>query len=243
LLVYGCATHPVTVEIERRPADPRGHISTRPGRAGAVIAAPHGTSDPRTGEIAAELAGRTGFALVVATGFTLETGADGRPLRRYHVNRPSEGRPGFGLAHDVASAAAGQVYEAYERRVREAAGGPLRFYVEIHGNGREENATRIEIATTGVDRDHALQLKALLELTRDAHLRTTAEAPRLEVLIEPADTVFYGAGGAKRDGILRVPERALHIELPRSARREFRAVYTTILAEFLAEAVALQPLR
>ncbi|MBI1735828.1 MAG: hypothetical protein HYR51_11700 [Candidatus Rokubacteria bacterium] len=242
LLVYGCATHPVTVEIEPRPADPRGHISTRPGRPGVVVAAPHGTSDSRTGEIASEIARRTGFALVVATGFTLETGADGRPLRRYQVNRPSEGRPGFSPAHDQATPAARQIYEEYERRVREAARGPLRFYVEIHGNGREENAGRIEIATAGVDRDHALQLRTLLELTRDAHLRGQPEAPRLAILVEPADAVFYAAGGAKRDGILQVPERALHIELPRAARREFREIYTTILAEFLAEAVALRPL-
>ena len=242
LLVYGCATHPVTVEIEPRPADPRGHIAMRPGRAGVVVAAPHGTSDPRTGEIASEIARRTGFGLVVATGFTLEAAGDGRPLRRYHVNRPSEGRPGFGPTHDVVTPAARQIYEEYERRVREAARGPVRFYVEIHGNGREENAARIEIATTGVDHGHALQLKTLLELTRDAHLRTNTEAPRLQILVEPVDTVFYGAGGAKRDGILQVPERALHIELPRAARRDFRELYTAVLAEFLAEAVRLRPL-
>ncbi len=247
LLVYGCATYPVSVEVEpppaERPAEPRGHISIRAGRPGVVVAAPHGTCDPRTGEIASEIARRTGFGLVVATGFTLETAADGRPLLRYHVNRPTEGKPGTGPSEDRATPAARRVYETYERHVQQASGGALRFYVEIHGNGRTENATRIEIATVGVDAAHAVQLRTLFELTRDAHLRGHREAPRLSVLVEPADPVFYGASGTKREGILRLPERALHIELPRAARREFRDVYTTILAEFLADALALRPLK
>ena len=243
LLVYGCATHPVTVEIEPRSADPRGHISTRPGRPGLVVAAPHGTSDPLTGEIAAEIARRTGFGLVVATGFTVEMAADDRAVRRYQVNRPSEGRPGFGPVHDEPTPAARRIYDEYERRVREAARGPLMFFVEIHGNGRAENADRVEIATTGVDAEHALRLKTLLELTRDAHLRTYPAAPRLQILVEPADIVFYAAGGAKRDGILRLAQRALHVELPRAARRDFRDLYTAVLADFVAEAAALSARR
>src|SRR5688500_2890449 len=55
------------------PLDPgRGQIAARPGRPGLVVAAPHGSSDVRTAEIAAEVARRTGFGLVVASGFELE---------------------------------------------------------------------------------------------------------------------------------------------------------------------------
>jgi len=57
--------------------------------------------------------------------------------------------------------------------------------------------------------------------------------------VEPADRVVYAASGAKRLGILRLPERALHLELPRAARRDWREVYTAILADFLAQAAAL----
>jgi hypothetical protein len=248
LLVYGCATHPVTVEPEAprggepRLTDARGHISTRPGRAGVVVAAPHGTTDTRTGDMAAEIARRTGFGLVVATGFALEPDTKDQPGRRFQVNRPFDGIPGRGPADERATPDARSVYEEYERRVRETARGALRFYVEIHGNNRRDTATRIEIATVGVDHAHAVQLRTLLELTRDAHLRSHREAPRLDVLVEPADRVFYAAGGAKRDGILRWPDRALHIELPRIARHEFRDVYTAILVDFLTEAVALRPL-
>jgi hypothetical protein len=232
----GCAVHEVLVD-----GGP-GSIATRPGRPGFVVAAPHGRSDPRTGEIAAEIARRTGFGLVVATGFALEPDRPDGPGRRFQVNRPLEGVPGTPAALEVASAGARAVYEAYEAHVRRVAQGPLTFYAEIHGNGRREAAGRIEIATVGIDREEAVRLRTLLELIRDAHLLSAPGAPRLQVLVEPADPVLYAASGAKRSGILRLPARGLHIELPRAARTEWRHVYTAVLAEFLAEAaVQLRP--
>jgi hypothetical protein len=235
LVLYGCAAQRVEVAVDSQG----GWIAARPGRPGTVVAAPHGSSDPRTGDIAAELARRTGFGLVVATGFALEPDGSGVPARRYQVNRPLEGAPGRPPGHDVSSESARRVYEAYERRVREVAQGPLHFYAEIHGNNRHEAAGRIEIATVGVEHDDALRLRTLLELIRDAHLGGHPGAPRLEVRVEPADPVVYTASGAKRAGILRLPQRALHIELPRAARTRWQDVYTTILADFLAEAVAV----
>ena len=235
LVLYGCATH----AVEFPPTDARGHIAARAGRPGLVVAAPHAASDVGTGDIAAEIARRTGFGLVVASGFT--TGADTResPARRYEVNRPREGTPGRPPSEETATEAARRVYEAYERRVRETAQGPLRFYCEIHGNNHRDAAGRIEIATVGISMEFALRLRTLAELIRDAHLRVHRQAPSLAVLIEPADALRYSASGAKRDGILRVPQRALHIELPRAARVEFQEVYTAILADFIAQAVTL----
>jgi hypothetical protein len=235
VLLVGCTTRPVVIE---RTAVP-GHIATRVGRPGVVVAAPHGSSDQGTGEIAAEIARRTGFGLVVATGFNVEADQRERSGRRYQVNRPVEGMAGRPPAEEVDTAAARSVYEAYERRVRDAAQGPLRFYVEIHGNNRPELANRIEIATVGVDREQADKLRTLLELVRDAHLRARPSVLRAEVRVEPADPVFYAASGAKRGGILRLPQRALHIELPPVARREGRDLYTLILSDFLREAIAL----
>ena len=240
LLFSGCAAPSVTIESEPVP---RGHIVGRPGRAGVIVAAPHGTSDKNTGDIAAQISRRTGFGLVVATGFSIEPDTGERAGRRYLVNRPFEGVPGVRLAEEVMTAPARSVYDQYERRVREVSGGPLAFYVEVHGNGRRESADRIEVATVGVDREHALQLRTLFELTRDAHLRTDREAPRLRILVEPADQLFYTASGAKRAGILRLPQRALHIELPKAARVDWRDLYTAILADFVNEAVSLRPLR
>ena len=203
LLLYGCAAQSVSLE----PDVPRGHMVVRPGRPGFVIGAPHGTTDPQTGDFAAELARRTGFGLVVAAGFPIEPAAPG------HL--------------------------AYEKRVQDAAQGPLTYYAEIHGNNRRESANRIEIATVGVDAGLAMRLRVLYELIRDAHLRAHPAAPRVDALVEPADKLFYGATGSKRDGILRLPTRALHLELPRAARTDARELYLTILADFLTQASTL----
>ena len=235
LVLFGCAAQTVDYPAETA----RGQIVVRPGRPGFVVAAPHGSSDVQTGTIAADLARRTGFGLVVASGFNLEADTRERPGRRYQVNRPFEGTPSRPPSEETATDGARSVYEAYERRVREIAQGPLRFYTEIHGNNRHETSGRIEIATVGVDTEFAQRLRALAELVRDVHLRGRAEAPRLEVRVEPADPVVYAASGAKRDGILKLPERALHIELPRTARVEHRELYTAILADFVAQAVSL----
>lgn len=229
--LWGCAVHPVALP----PEPSRGHIAVRAGRPGLVVAAPHGGSDPGTAEIAAGIAHRTGFGLVIASGFSIDPDTADGPGRRYQVNRPLEGVPGRPPGEEAVTDAARQVYESFERRVREAAQGPLRFYAEIHGNNRPESAARIEIATVGVDREQAQRLRTLLELIRDAHLRGRTGAPRLQVAVEPADPIIYGASGSKRSGILRLPERALHIELPRAARREWQEIYTTILAEFFSE--------
>jgi hypothetical protein len=235
VFLCGCAT--VTVEPE--PGAPRGTISVRPGRAGFVVAAPHGTSDTHTAEIAAELARRTGFGLVVASGFTLEADTPERPGRRYQVNRPTEGYPGRPAAEEVETVSARHVYAEYESRVRETARAPLRVYVEVHGNGRRESADRLEIATVGIGLDDAWRLRTLLELIRDARLRRHAGAPRLAVLIEPLDALRYTASGAKQFGILRLPSCALHVEIPRVARTEWRALYADVLADFLIEAARL----
>ncbi len=234
--VAGCATSGRTLpELEGLP----GRISAELGKPGLVIAAPHGSSDARSGEIATELGRRTGFGVVVATGFSLEPDTREASGRRYQVNRPLEGIPGRPASEEVASEGARQVYRAYEQRVRDVAQGPLLFYVEIHGNNHRDAADRIEIATVGVDRDEALRLRTLLELIRDAHLRSNREAPRLEIFVEPANPLRYAASSAKRDGILRLPQRALHFELPKAARTDWREIYVAILADFLVQAVPL----
>src|SRR5216684_6820455 len=68
IVLSGCATRASLPEIEGLPGALAGTI----GRRGVVIAAPHGISDARTGDIVAELGRRTGFGVVIATGFNLE---------------------------------------------------------------------------------------------------------------------------------------------------------------------------
>lgn len=231
LLVQGCAAIPPEPEIPLT----RGQFVSRSGKPGLVIGAPHGGSDNGTERISRELAERTGFGLVLATGFS---NIDSQ-RRRFHVNRPTEGVPGQPPSSEVYTEEARVVYEAYVRRVKEAARGPLRLFVELHGNARKESAGRIEIATVGVDRQQAWKLKTLFELIRDAHLRAWPEAPRLQLLMEPLDQLHLNASVAKQTGILRLPQQALHIELPRAARSAGREAYVEILAEFLRETSTL----
>src|SRR5262245_24788277 len=122
-----------------------GRFSATAGQPGVVVAAPHGISDARTADIVAELGRRTGFGLVIATGFNIEPDTPVDAGRRYEVNRPFEGLAGRPPSEEVATEGARHVYEAYEQRVREVAQGPLVFYAEIHGNSHPDAANRIEI--------------------------------------------------------------------------------------------------
>ncbi len=218
------------------PAGPiAGSVQVEKGRPGIVIAAPHGTSDSATDLMGRELAKLTGFSLVVVTGYT-HVDAGGR---RYNVNRPTESQLGAAARLEVETEPARQVYQAYRRRVTEVAQGPLRLYVEVHGNARPESAGRMEIATVGVSRDDAWRLKALLEMIRDARLPAEGDVPRLEVWMEPYDSLWYTASAAKQSGILAQTQLALHIELPRAARTTYREAYTTVLADFLIQSATL----
>ncbi len=240
MLLQGCAGLIGGKEQLPPPAAPaptsgaQGAFDVQKGRPGFVIAAPHGTSDSATDIIGRDLARLTGFGLVVVTGFS-HLDAEGR---RLNVNRPTESVPGTAARLEVETEAARRVYESYRRRVADAAQGPVRFYVEVHGNGRKESAGRVEIATVGLGRDDAWRLKTLLELIRDARLREDQEIPRLEIWVEALDPVWYTASAAKQSGMLAASSLALHIELPRAARTAYRQAYTELLADFLVQSAA-----
>jgi hypothetical protein len=236
LLVQGCAgivpDRRATPELVGHPG---GAFLVQRGQAGIVIGAPHGTSDSDTDRVALDLARRTGFGLVVATGFAF-LDPEGR---RLNVNRPTESVPGSPARQEAETRAARDAYAAYRRHLHEAAQGPLALYVEIHGNGRRQSAGRLEIATVGVSRDEGWRLKTLLELVRDAHLGARPGPPRLDVLVEPVDPLHYRASAAKRGGALGLAPRALHIEIPRIARTAHREAYTALLADFLTQAAGV----
>ncbi|MFQ5520654.1 MAG: hypothetical protein ACE5FK_04590 [Candidatus Methylomirabilia bacterium] len=231
MFLQGCAAVPGGHESLSVP----GRFVTSRGKPGLVIGAPHGGTDDRTTWIGREVAAKTGFSLVLATGFT----SPNSPHWRFNVNRPTEGIPGRPATEERYTEEARGVYERYIGQVRGVSQGPIRLYVELHGNTRQESAGRIEIATMGVDRLGAWKLKTLFELTRDSYLGSRPEVPRLEVLVEPLDRVVLTASSAKQIGILRLPRQAMHIELPRAARTSAGEVYAQILAEFVQEASKL----
>src|SRR5262249_59586773 len=67
-----------------------GRFEVIAGRAGAVVAAPHGTTDTGTDAIGRDLARLTGFSAVLVTGFSHVDGLGSR----YHGNRPTESAAG-----------------------------------------------------------------------------------------------------------------------------------------------------
>jgi len=243
VLLPGCAgliggKESVPTTDASRPAQPgpgsfpgQGRLSVQKGRPGYVIGAPHGTTDTATDLIGIELAHRTGFGAAVATGFgKLDTEG-----RRYNVNRPTESLAGAPPRSETETEAARRVFEAYGRSVAEASQGPLRLYVEVHGNAHQDTADRVEIATVGLSKEDAWQVKTLLELVRDSYLRGQPETPRLEILVEPVDTLRYSASASKSAGVLGRADKALHIELPKAARTTSREAYTAILGDFLSQ--------
>lgn len=244
LALQGCAGVVPRREAPREPAAPTpvvvpgpagGSFSISRGRPGLVIAAPHGSSDTATDVIGAELARLTGWSAVVVRGFSNLDAAG----RRLNVNRPTEGVPGDPARLEVRTPAAREAFDAYRAHVARASQGPLRLYVEVHGNGREDSAGRIEIATVGLTRDEAWRMRTLLELVRDAHARGVEGLPRLGVIVEPLDVLHYTASAAKEHGVLGTTARALHVELPRAARTTHREGYIAILADFLTQAARL----
>lgn len=147
---------------------------------------------------------------------------------------------GFGLVvvYAASPAAPGPAAEAYEHALRQAAGGPVGFLVEIRGLDRAPCAGQIEIATVGVSAELAVRLRALAELIRDAHLRANSDVARLPVVVDDTDGVTDHVGGGS-DGARRWPPRALLIALPRCARPDWRETYGAILADFVTQAAAL----
>ena len=218
---------------QRAPAQlpGQGSLTVQKGRPGYVVGVPHGTTDSATDVIGLELARRTGFSSAVATGFG-RLDAEGR---RYNVNRPTESLAGAPPNAETQTEGARRVFEAYSRSVTDASQGPLRVYVEVHGNGHQDTAGRVEIATVGLSKEDAWQVKTLLELIRDAYLRGHPETPRLEIFVEPVDSLRYSASASKSGGVLGRSEKALHVELPKVARTTSRDAYTDMLADFLVQ--------
>jgi hypothetical protein len=196
-------------------------FQVRKGRPGIVIGAPPGASDAETDTVARELASLTGFGLVVVKG---SAGRNPGALVRVEDNN-----------EDALSA-----YHAYRRHVADAAQGPLRLYVEVHGAGPRGSAGRLQIATVGLSLDDAWRLKTLFELIRDARVQNPV--PRLEVSVEPGAASRDMVPAARPVGALGAP-RALEIDLPRAARTTYREVYTSVLATFLTESAAFLVVR
>lgn len=201
---------------------------------GIVIGSPHGSFDQNTADAVSQLSYRTGFAAVIAKGFTpTETGG-----WRINVNRPTE-RAYPRTEFDLHSERAKKVYETYKDLVIEASQGDLGLYFDIHGYSTDNV---IQVATVGVWLEQARKIKAAYREIRDEALKHRPGATAVDLVIEPLDHVEIGAWDAKASGILGVARRSLHFELPTNAvlgTRASRDLYTRILGDLLKRAVVI----
>jgi hypothetical protein len=229
-LVYGNPRRAARIEVKVMDLGRIDSIPSRAGRAGIVIGAPHGSYDEYTAEIVKQLAFETGWAAVIARGFT-PTEAGGW---RINVNRPSE-KTFPAPEIEIQSARSEKVYRTFKNIVFDAAGGDLRLYFDVHQYGSGES---IQIATVGLTTKDALRIKQNYQRIRDSLLKVDSDTPAVELLIEPLDNVEIGAWPAKAHGILSVARKSLHMELPLHSAlgtEKSREAYTTILAEFVKQ--------
>lgn len=190
-----------------------GHFETTSVKQGIIIAAPHGTYDIRTDVLAKDVARMLGAGYIVARGFS--SGAS-----RINVNRPTEGA-GRTCERERRTERAREVYDHYVRLIGKSCDGKsLRLYVEVHGHTSIPFLNRLEIATTGISREEARQLKERFPAFLAQAKALYPAYPELELRIEPVDKVFFGAGCNKKIGYISTGhmDRALHMEIPRSAR-------------------------
>jgi hypothetical protein len=189
-----------------------GEFRDVPGRRGVVVGVPHGTFDEDTDRIGERVAGLTGAGALIATGFCAAR-TDGV---RLNVNRPTEGASRR-ASEEAVTPRAVAVHAAYLRRVRAAARGGLGLYLEVHGNSRPATASRIEVATAGIDETTARRLK---DAARSAVAALgEATGALLTLSIEPLDALHLSASAARRWPPFSEARRVLHVELPQAARQ------------------------
>jgi len=209
-------------------------IESRKRVPGVVIGAPHGSFDEYTAEMVKRLSYRTGLAAVIAKGFT-PTEAGGW---RINVNRPTEKIfPSEGL--ELHSQRAKEIYRTFKDIVFQAAAGDLDLYIDIHQYNTE---SKIQVATVGISQQEAEAIKKLYYEMRASMLDKQSNISAVDLLIEPLDEIEIGAWQAKAEGILRLAQKSLHIEIPSHkafATVESREIYTRILAALLRETVPL----
>ena len=209
-------------------------VGSKKALSGAVIGSPHGSYDEFTAEMVKRLSYRTGFAAVIAKGFTpTETGAT-----RINVNRPTEKIP-YSEGRELRSPRARETYGAFKDLVLEGSRGGLELYIDVHQYNTD---SKIQVATVGISQREAGIIKKSYRGIRDRTLKRHSDIPAVDLLIEPLDEVEIGAWAAKTEGILGLAKKSLHFELPSHqvlSSNEAREAYTRILAALLRESAPL----
>ena len=200
-------TEPAVLRAECEDARLLGTVDGTDYDSGFLIAAPHGTYDLFTAEIADAVCLSLRWNCVVARGYVI----DGV---RINVNRPTEGA-GLSPASEPQTARSQCVFDyfVYEAKsmLRTAS---TQFYVEIHGASSIED---VEIATAGLTSDQTTRLKTIFQNAWNA----VGTTPRT-IKVEPNDVITLSATASKSIGMMSRLQPAIHIELPRAMRQNER---------------------
>ena len=227
VVAAGCAT------VSREEALKLGSFERVPGKGaypGAILGAPH-SGDTRTDAITRDVAHDLGLPAVIAHGFTKKKTGD----LRLNVNRPTEGA-GLAVDQEGWTARADAVFQEYKRNLLESSGGRLDVLVEFHCTADHLTGGAINVGTKGLTAEQARHLKDIYRRVLD---RTAAgtNIRRVDMLIEPVDSVPMGSGAAKKMGTPTLARIAMEIEMPLSITPlavgdgPYRKVYGAFLRE------------
>ena len=198
-----------------------------------VVAAPHGAADLGTSDIANKVGDNLGINSIRYFRF--------KTLLNANVNRPTEQAASAAQeewAYDAAS-----VYHCYRDHVLDFFGGKNNnFYIEIHGNDREESAQRIEIVCSdditnmqdGLIED-IFEQEIAIEYGRNTllHAYTLNQTP---------DSVYFRASATRTCGLFcslqdeNIP--AIHVEIPAAYRGSFNSQARIKIVNMLTSAIA-----
>lgn len=204
----------VTLRPECLDEQALGLVATRQTSSPYLIAAPHGTFDAHTADIAETVCASLDWNCVTARGYVVNG-------VRINVNRPTEGA-NLSSANEIRSERAACVYEYFHHAAQQLLNeAQTTLYVEIHGASSIQD---IEIATIGLSQDQVSLMKATLQSAWNAQNGSSRR-----IKMEPLDVISLTASANKAIGMMSRYQPAIHIELPFGMRQDER----TLVAQFL----------
>ncbi|MGE5220085.1 MAG: hypothetical protein ACM3SP_24030 [Chloroflexota bacterium] len=228
MLWSGCSLHR---PLQSRFIGDLGHIEFRKAyhdSAGIVVGAPHGQSEPAAVGYAVRLAESTGAGIAIAYGFSSKRVAVTQPIVREVALRSSD------LARPPAS-----IYPEFKSVLREAADGPLNFYVGFRVAGKKIGLKRLEVATTGFSFEQARLLKEAFTRVRDRELSGT-DIAALDIALDPLDALSWSVEGFKHHGVLMLAAKGLNLRLPAALSNQPAATaYKNIFVQWIREAMVI----
>ena len=197
---------------------------------GIIVGAPHGLAEPAAAQYATAISDKTGAGLVIAYGFG---------SRRIAVTRPLVDRYDLTSGSGANRRAPGSIYGEFKTALRNAADGPLRFYLGIRLAEATSESSRIEVTAAGFTIEQIKSLKNKFLQIRDRSIANGA-TPKIALAIDPVDQIHWRVLGVKHHGVLMLAERGLTVRLPRAlAKSAVKALYSEILSAWFSQALTL----